>query len=200
MSLNIDVISDVICPWCYIGKRRLEQAIAALETRQEIRVHWHPFQLNPAMQKEGISRQEYRTRKFGSWERSQELDAVVTAAGKSDGIDFGFCVRRAAKPGNAIGDKPVTHGIANSCRAIWIDLQDRDAVFANAGNHCVVEKATKTLNKSNRPATAQSNDWPITFLNRLLIVLSNCGKSRTVNGCVRLRRQTAALLSGRQQA
>ena len=145
MSLNIDVISDVICPWCYIGKRRLEQALAALETRQEIRVHWHPFQLNPAMPKEGISRQDYRTRKFGSWERSQELDAKLSAAGKSDGIDFAFCVRRAAKPGNAIGDKPVTHRIANSCRAIWIDLQDPDAVFANAGNHCVVEKATKTL-------------------------------------------------------
>jgi hypothetical protein len=88
MSLNLDVISDVICPWCYIGKRRLEQALAALETRQEIRVHWHPFQLNPAMPKEGISRQEYRTRKFGSWERSQELDAKLSAAGKSDGIDF----------------------------------------------------------------------------------------------------------------
>ena len=64
MILTVDVISDVICPWCFIGKRRLEKAIAAQQ--QEVRVRWHPFQLNPAMFKEGISRREYRTKKFGS--------------------------------------------------------------------------------------------------------------------------------------
>ena len=88
MTLTIDVISDVICPWCYIGKRRLERAIA--EFGKPVEVHWHPFQLNPATPKEGISRREYRTRKFGSWERSQELDARVVAVGKEEGIDFAF--------------------------------------------------------------------------------------------------------------
>ena len=90
MSLTVDVISDVICPWCYIGKRRLEGAIAAVEGQHEVQVHWHPFQLNPTMPKEGISRKEYRTRKFGSWERSLELDAKVIAAGESEGIHFAF--------------------------------------------------------------------------------------------------------------
>jgi predicted DsbA family dithiol-disulfide isomerase len=90
MNLAVDVISDVICPWCYIGKRRLEKAIAALESRHEVRVRWHPFQLNPSMPKDGISRREYRTRKFGSWERSLELDAQVAAAGAADGIHFAF--------------------------------------------------------------------------------------------------------------
>jgi predicted DsbA family dithiol-disulfide isomerase len=88
MSLNVDVVSDVICPWCYIGKRRLEKAIA--DFGKPVEVRWHPFQLNPAMPKEGISRREYRTRKFGSWERSQELDARVIAMGKEEGIDFAF--------------------------------------------------------------------------------------------------------------
>ena len=88
MNLRVDVISDVICPWCYIGKRRLEKAIAELGMPVEVR--WHPFQLNPAMPKEGLSRREYRTRKFGSWERSQELDARVIAVGKEEGIDFAF--------------------------------------------------------------------------------------------------------------
>ena len=74
MKLTVDVISDVICPWCFIGKRRLEKAIAAIDGQHEVQIHWHPFQLNPAMPKEGISRKEYRTRKFGSWERSLELD------------------------------------------------------------------------------------------------------------------------------
>jgi hypothetical protein len=66
------VISDVICPWCFIGKRRLEKAIAAVDSQHDFRVRWRPFQLNPSMPKEGISRREYRTSKFGSWERSKE--------------------------------------------------------------------------------------------------------------------------------
>jgi predicted DsbA family dithiol-disulfide isomerase len=88
MGLAVDVISDVICPWCYVGKRRLEKAVAAFDGR--VAVRWLPFQLNPAMPKEGVSRREYRTRKFGSWERSQELDARVVAAGQSEGIRFAF--------------------------------------------------------------------------------------------------------------
>jgi predicted DsbA family dithiol-disulfide isomerase len=90
MILAIDVISDVICPWCYIGKRRLEKAIGAVDGQHECRVRWHPFQLNPLMPKDGISRKEYRIRKFGSWERSSELDAHVAAAGAAEGIPFAF--------------------------------------------------------------------------------------------------------------
>lgn len=88
MNLAIDVISDVICPWCFIGKRRLEKAIGAFGG--PVKVRWLPFQLNPSMPKDGISRREYRTKKFGSWERSQELDARVVAVGKEEGIQFAF--------------------------------------------------------------------------------------------------------------
>jgi predicted DsbA family dithiol-disulfide isomerase len=88
MVLQTEVISDVICPWCYIGKRRLEKAIAASD--EPVKVRWLPFQPNPTMPKEGISRRKYRTRKFGSWERSQELDARVVAVGKQEGIQFAF--------------------------------------------------------------------------------------------------------------
>ena len=88
MGLTVDVISDVICPWCYIGKRRLEKAIAAFGVPAKVR--WLPFQLNPTMPKQGISRRVYRTKKFGSWERSQELDARVVAAGEAEGIHFAF--------------------------------------------------------------------------------------------------------------
>ena len=84
--LTIDVISDVICPWCFIGKRRLEKALAG----RPATVRWHPFQLNPDMPREGIDRKEYRIRKFGSWERSLELDAQVAAAGRGEGITFDF--------------------------------------------------------------------------------------------------------------
>jgi predicted DsbA family dithiol-disulfide isomerase len=90
MNLAVDVISDVICPWCYIGKRRFEKAIATLEGQHDVQVRWLPFQLNPTMPKDGISRREYRIRKFGSWERSQELDANIVAVGKQEGIQFAF--------------------------------------------------------------------------------------------------------------
>jgi predicted DsbA family dithiol-disulfide isomerase len=90
MALHVDVISDVICPWCYIGKRRLEKAVAALDGRHEVRVRWLPFQLSPTMPKEGVSRRDYRTKKFGSWDRSQELDARVVAVGKEEGIELAF--------------------------------------------------------------------------------------------------------------
>ena len=88
MILTIDIISDVICPWCYIGKRRLEKAIAAFDAR--VKVRWLPFQLNPQMPREGVGRKEYRTKKFGSWERSLELDAQMVEVGEMEGIHFAF--------------------------------------------------------------------------------------------------------------
>lgn len=90
MAQSIDIFSDVICPWCFIGKRRLERALAALGPAQNLQVHWRPFQLNPLMPKEGISRKQYRIAKFGSWEHSLELDAKVIAVGKEEGIEFNF--------------------------------------------------------------------------------------------------------------
>lgn len=112
MNLSVDVIFDVICPWCFIGKRRLEKAIA--EHGGTVKVRWLPFQLNPTMPKEGISRREYRTKKFGSWERSQELDARVVAVGKEEGIDFAF---------DRIERTPNT---LDAHRLIW--LADKDGV------------------------------------------------------------------------
>lgn len=84
----VDVIADVICPWCFIGKRRLEKAIAAHD--KPIRMRWHSWEINPRLPKEGISRKEYRISKYGSWECSMEVDARIIAAGKEVGIHFDF--------------------------------------------------------------------------------------------------------------
>ena len=86
--LLIEVASDVICPWCYIGKKRLEKALGLARLETDIR--WLPFQLNPDMPPEGIARAEYRARKFGSLERSRALDARVIAEGRGEGIEFAF--------------------------------------------------------------------------------------------------------------
>jgi predicted DsbA family dithiol-disulfide isomerase len=86
--VNIEIVSDVICPWCYIGKRRLEKALALHGGAPEL--HWLPFQLNPDMPREGMPRAEYRQRKFGSLERAKQLDARVAAEGAGEGIAFAF--------------------------------------------------------------------------------------------------------------
>jgi predicted DsbA family dithiol-disulfide isomerase len=86
--IELDVVSDVICPWCFVGKRRLEKAIKLLGDSVDVKVTWRPFQLNPWMPKEGFDRQEYRRAKFGSMERSHQLDARLVAVGASEGIEF----------------------------------------------------------------------------------------------------------------
>lgn len=88
--MKLEVASDVICPWCYIGKRRLERALSLLKNGLSPQIRWLPFQLNPGMPEEGVPRAEYRRAKFGSLERSRQLDARVIAEGKSEGIDFAF--------------------------------------------------------------------------------------------------------------
>jgi predicted DsbA family dithiol-disulfide isomerase len=86
----IEIASDVVCPWCYIGKRRLEKALAELGGEIEARVEWLPFQLNPQMPQGGVERAEYRRAKFGSAERARALDARVAQEGAGEGIAFAF--------------------------------------------------------------------------------------------------------------
>ena len=89
-TLTIEIASDVVCPWCYIGKRRLEKALALLGDEVKPEIRWLPFQLNPQMPRDGIPRAEYRKAKFGSVERSRSLDARVAAEGAGEGIAFAF--------------------------------------------------------------------------------------------------------------
>lgn len=86
---RIGVVSDAICPWCWIGKRQLERALAVLAGRGlQFAVSWQPFQLNPDMPAGGLDRGEYRAQKFGSGARSQEADARVAEAGAAVGLAF----------------------------------------------------------------------------------------------------------------
>lgn len=86
---RLDVYSDVICPWCYIGKRNMEAALSTLEGEGlRFEVGWRPFQLNPDMPAGGMPRREYRRAKFGSLERSRQLDAQVEDAARKAGLDI----------------------------------------------------------------------------------------------------------------
>jgi len=85
--VRIDVVSDVVCPWCFIGKRRLEKALA-LKPDIPVEVHWHPYFLNDWIPREGISRAEYLTTKFGSPERYKDIARRVMAAAAAEGLDY----------------------------------------------------------------------------------------------------------------
>ena len=87
--LAIIVYSDVICPWCYVGKRRLEAALASPGMPAQVNFSWRPFELNPDMPAEGIERTVYRAQKFGA-ARSAELDVRMAETGREVGIDFAF--------------------------------------------------------------------------------------------------------------
>ena len=86
---RLDVVSDAICPWCWIGKHQLERALA-LVAPEDLRftVHWRAFQLNPGLPSEGVDRLAHRAMKFGSPERAAERDAEVAAAGARVGLSF----------------------------------------------------------------------------------------------------------------
>jgi predicted DsbA family dithiol-disulfide isomerase len=85
--LTIDVVSDVVCPWCFIGKKRLEKALA-LKPDIPVEVRYHPYFLNPWVPREGMSREQYLTTKFGSPERYQGIAGRVTAAAAAEGLTY----------------------------------------------------------------------------------------------------------------
>ena len=90
-TLTIDVVSDVVCPWCYVGKRRLERALALLAVQHpevDPEVRWHTFQLNPDMAPEGIARADYVSNKFG--DEATAIYDRVAAVGEEVGIAFAF--------------------------------------------------------------------------------------------------------------
>ena len=86
--ITIDIVSDVVCPWCFIGKRRLEKAMAAFKAPLAMR--WRPHQLDPTIPPGGKDRRAYLEAKFGSAERIRQLHENVSVAGASEGIDFAF--------------------------------------------------------------------------------------------------------------
>jgi predicted DsbA family dithiol-disulfide isomerase len=113
--LQIDIVSDVVCPWCYIGKRRIEDALA-LAADVPVEIHWRPFFLNPWVPREGISREEYLTTKFGSVEAYKGIAGrVVTAAGEEGLVYRPDLVRR--QP-NTIDCHRLIH---------WADAQGKSA-------------------------------------------------------------------------
>ena len=89
-GVTIDIYSDIVCPWCYVGKRRLERALAQLNGAVRARTTWRPFQLNPTMSSDGMDRTAYLKVKFGSLEAFGRMEEQLLAAGVEERIPFAF--------------------------------------------------------------------------------------------------------------
>lgn len=89
-TIKVDIVSDVVCPWCYIGKRRIEKAMTKLADQFEFDVTYLPFELNPQTPKEGFNQKEYLAKKFGGEARYNEITKHVTAVAAEEGLNFDF--------------------------------------------------------------------------------------------------------------
>ncbi|HEY0839865.1 MAG TPA: DsbA family oxidoreductase [Vulgatibacter sp.] len=121
--LRIDVISDCVCPWCYVGKRRLEEAMEATADRFEFTVNWRPFQLNPDMPAEGRDRRAYMREKFGE-ERVAQMHEHLREVGEEAGIPFDF--EKIAKSPNT----REAHRLIWMAQELGLQSQMAEAVFA----------------------------------------------------------------------
>ncbi len=88
-SISVDVVSDVVCPWCYVGQKRLDRAIAAIPD-VDVVVHWRPYQLDPTIPPGGIDRQQYMIAKFGDPTRIAQIHQRLVSLGAAEGIAFSF--------------------------------------------------------------------------------------------------------------
>jgi predicted DsbA family dithiol-disulfide isomerase len=109
----IEIYSDVVCPWCYVGKRRLERALA--QVGRDIRTTWRPFQLNPTMPKDGMDRRTYLEAKFGSLTAFHQMEEHVLAAGAAERIPFTF-EKVARTPNTFLAHRLIWHAEQQGCQ------------------------------------------------------------------------------------
>jgi predicted DsbA family dithiol-disulfide isomerase len=147
---QIEIYSDVVCPWCFVGKRRLEWALETAGYAQQAHIAWRPFQLNPTMPKEGMDRRVYLDAKFGGAEARLAMQERVAKAGEADGLIFAF---------DRIGRTPNTF---DAHRLIWF-----------AGQQGCQDEVAEALFHSYF-----TNGREIGSLNSLAEIASDCGLSR----------------------
>lgn len=114
-GLTIEIYSDVVCPWCYIGKRRLERALDQLNGAASARITWRPFQLNPTMPKDGMDRTTYLAAKFGSRDAFRQMEEHVLAAGAAECIPFAF-EKVARTPNTFLAHRLIWHAEQQGCQ------------------------------------------------------------------------------------
>ena len=144
-KVQLDVVSDVMCPWCYIGKRRLEKALETVGD-VEVEIQWRPFQLDATLPPEGKDRREYLETKFGGPERAKQIYSTIEQAGRDEGLDFNFPAIEVSP--NTLDAHRVIRWAANEGEAVQGKLVERlfELFFmegAHIGQHKVLIEAAK---------------------------------------------------------
>src|SRR5262245_21865283 len=145
MTLPIEMVSDVVCPWCFIGKRRLEKAIA-LKPEIPVEVRFHPYFLNPWIPREGISREEYLTTKFGSPERYREIAQRVAAAAAAEGLTY--AMDKISRQPNTLDAHRLIRWAERAGKAAEMKQRLMDLYFAEGAdltNHAVLVQAAADI-------------------------------------------------------
>jgi predicted DsbA family dithiol-disulfide isomerase len=167
--MHIDIVSDVICPWCFIGKRRLERALAERPGLNSD-ITWRPFQLNPEMPAQGMARADYLAAKFGSKAHATRVYDSIRAAGETVGIPFAFeriqrtpntidahrLIRFADRAGHA---DALVDRLFDGYFLAGKDIGDRDTLATLAGEAGLdASEAAKFLGSSRDRAEIQADD------------------------------------------
>lgn len=143
-SITVDVVSDVVCPWCFIGQKRLDKAIAAVDI--DVHIRWRPFQLDPTIPPEGKNRRDYMVAKFGSEQRIREIHARIEPLGEAEGISFAFDAIKVA-PNTLDAHRLIrwagTAGEAIQNRLVRRLFQLNFEEGANLGDHAVLIEAAR---------------------------------------------------------
>lgn len=156
-TITVDVVSDVVCPWCYIGQKRLEKAIA-WQSDVEVDLRWRPYQLDSSIPPEGLDRKAYMLAKFGSDEKLRQIHDRIVPIGRAEGIDFHFSeirkspntldahrvIRWAASKGDV-----VQHSVAQSLFSAFFeqgeDISSHDTLARIAGESGMDEAIVRAL-------------------------------------------------------
>ncbi|MEM8750828.1 MAG: DsbA family oxidoreductase [Pseudomonadota bacterium] len=142
-KVHLDIVSDVMCPWCYIGKRRLEAALEQVKDT-DVTVTWRPYQLDPTLPPEGRDRREYLETKFGGPERAKEIYSRIEDAGREENLAFDF--KSIAVSPNTLDAHRVIRWSINEGQEVQDKLVERlfELFFTegvNIGQHDVLIKA-----------------------------------------------------------
>lgn len=159
--VRIDVVSDIVCPWCFIGKHRLEKAIA-LNPDIPVEVHWRPYFLNDWIPREGISREQYLTAKFGSPERYKGIAQRVSAAAAAEGLTY--AMDKISRQPNTLDAHRLIRWADEIGKAAEMKQRLMDLYFtegADLTNHTVLAQAAADIGldaEATRKALASDKD------------------------------------------
>jgi predicted DsbA family dithiol-disulfide isomerase len=174
--VRIDVVSDVVCPWCFIGKRRLEKAIA-LHPDIQVEVHWRPYFLNDWIPREGISREQYLTTKFGSPERYKGIAQRVSAAAAAEGLTY--AMDKISRQPNTLDAHRLIRWAADIGKAAEMKQKLMDLYFtagADLTNHAVLVQAAADVGlDADAVRTALASDKDVSEIEREALSAKEAG-------------------------